>query len=229
VINLLSALIIFIFRDRFSSEIYLGLVIASTTPAGISVIFLSHLYGGSLDKSLVISFLSNVLSPLLLPVVVFFLAGEVIQVDWLNMVRTIVKLVVIPVGLALLARRTFLKEFLKAEGTYISIGILFFLVTGVIAPVGQMLLADIDQSIFLAIFVLLLITINFGIGFWLGSDHKAKVTYAISMSYKNFTLAMVIALTLFSPAVAIPAAIYTVMNNLFLIPLQLILVRGKIH
>jgi len=227
VIHVLSALLIYLLRDRFSPDIFLGLIIASAAPAGISVIFLSHLYGGSVDKSLVISFLSNVLSPVLLPLVVFVLAGQVIRVDWLNMAWTIVKLVVLPVALALLARRTWLAGWLKAEGTYISVLVLFFLVSGVIAPVSQMLLADINQSIYLALFILVMIGINFGLGYLLGSDHKAKVTYAISMSYKNFTLAMVIALTLFGPTVALPAAIYTVINNLFLIPLQLVLARAR--
>lgn len=225
VIHVLSALIVYIFRDNFSQEIYLGLVIATTAPAGISVVFLSNLYGGSIYKSLVITFLSNLLSPLLLPLLVYVLAREVVQVDFGSMIWTIVKLVVFPVLLATLLRRTRFNQALSVNGVYISVVVLFLLVVGVISPISHIVLEDINLSFSLALFILLLVSINFGLGYLLGSDQKAKITYAIAMSYKNFTLAMVIALTLFSPIVALPAAIYTVVNNLFLVPLQLIFAR----
>jgi len=226
IIHGLSALVVYLFRENFSQEVYLGLIIATTAPAGISVVFLSNLYGGSIYKSLVITFLSNMLSPVLLPLLVYLFASEIVQVDFLNMIWTIVKLVVIPVGLATLLRNTPVNRALSENGVYVSIFVLFFLVVGVISPVSHIVLEDVNLSVSLALFILLLVSINFGLGYLLGSDLKAKITYAISVSYKNFTLAMVIALTLFSPTVALPAAIYTVVNNLFLIPLQLIFVKG---
>lgn len=219
VIHVLSALIVYLLKDFFTPEVFLGLILVSVMPVGISVIFLSKLYGGSTAKSLVISSLSNVISPMVVPLMVLWLARVTVNVDVWAMFWTIFKLVVIPIVLARLAERTFLKKIVEAEGTYISIIILFLLIWGVIAPVGKILIID---EIFyrVVLVVVLLVLLNLCIGLWLGSDWKAKKTYAISLAYKNFTLAMVLALTLFGPQVAVPAAIYTLINNLMLIPLQ---------
>jgi predicted Na+-dependent transporter len=133
---------------------------------------------------------------------------------------------VIPIVLARLVAGTFLKKVVEMEGTYISIVILFLLIWGSIAPVGLTLVYD-WTLVKVLLLVVLMVLANLCVGLWLGSDWKAKKTYAISLSYKNFTLAMVLALTLFGPMAALPAAVYTLVNNLMLVPLQWLWGQGK--
>ncbi len=227
VIHLGSALLVLVCHRFFSDEIFLGLIIATAAPVGVSVVFLSDLYGGSKHKSLVIAFLSNILCPLLFPFVVHLLAGRVIEIDWMSIFWKIFVLVVIPVGLAILLQKTSLDKVLSHNGTFFSVAALFFLVVGVISPVSAVVMANLGLVWWLMGFVTVLVLLNFGVGFWLGSDYKAKVTYAIVLSYKNFSLAMVIALSMFGPMVALPAVVYTLVNNLLLIPLQLVFVKVK--
>ncbi len=227
VIFLLSSMLVYLFRGFFSEEIFLGLILVSVMPAGISVIFLSKLYGGSTAKSLVISSLTNFLSPIVVPVLVLWLANVEIEVNVWQMFLTIVKLVVVPVVVAQFASKTFLKEKIEKNGVYLSIIILFLLIWGVIAPVGQILVFD-KMLLELFVFVVILVLINLNLGLMLGSDWKAKKTYAICLSYKNFTLPMVLALSLFGPQVALPAAVYALVNNLMLAPLQWIWRDSKI-
>ncbi len=219
VIFLLSGILVYFFRGNFSDDVYLGLILTTSMPAGISVIFLSKLYGGSTAKSLVISVLANILSPVLVPVIVLWLAQTQIEVNVWQMFLTISKLVLFPIVLARIVGMTGFRKIVESEGTYISIILLFGLIWGVVAPVGPVL-SETNNLLLLVLMVILLVLLNIVIGLWLGSDWKAKKTYAISLAYKNFTLAMVLALTLFGPQVAVPAAIYTLINNLMLIPLQ---------
>jgi len=120
VIHLLSPLILLLFKGYFSEEIFLGLILAASTSSGMSVIFLSQLYGGDGGKALVITSLSNILSPLTMPLLVFLFARTTIEVDSVAMGLTILKLVVIPLILATLIRNTKANNALKQNGTYIS-------------------------------------------------------------------------------------------------------------
>lgn len=226
IIHLISALVILLFKPLFSQEIFLGLILAAIMPAGISVIFLSKLYGGSTAKSLVIAFLSNILSPVTVPFLTYMFAREMVEIDMKSIIWIVLKLVLFPIILALLIGKVkVVNGWLANNGTYVSIVVLFFLILGVVSPVRESLFLDINLTLMLSVLILVLVIINFVLGYWLGSDKKAKITYAISVSYKNFSLATVLALTLFGPMVALPAVIYTLINNLFLVPLQLFFVK----
>jgi bile acid:Na+ symporter, BASS family len=225
VIHLVSPLIIFMLKPFFSDEIFLGLILASVISSGMSVVFLSKLYGGIASEALVITSLSNILSPLTVPFLVVVFARTNIEVDAVAMVLTMVKLVVIPVALSITIGKTRLRIPLSNYGTYISLAVLFFLIMGIISPVREIIMSNIQQALILSGLISILVIINFMLGHLIGSNKQEKMTYSISASYKNFTLATVIALSLFSPLVALPAIIYTVVNNALLAPLQLIFVR----
>jgi len=229
IIHLVSPILVFFLKPLFSDEVFLGLVLASVTSSGMSVVFLSHLYNGKESESLVITSVSNILSPISIPLLVLLFAQTSIQVDVVAMSITILKLVIVPLILASLIRKTSLNKPLQTYGTYISIVVLFALILGIISPLRNIILADISQSLTLGAVILILVTFNFVLGYVLGSSKPEKVSFAISSSYKNFTLATVLALSLFSPLVALPAILYTVINNLFLIPMQFFFRREKTH
>ncbi|MFH1126834.1 MAG: hypothetical protein ABIG84_08330 [archaeon] len=227
VIHLSGPIVVFLMKPFFSSEIYLGLILATVISSGMSVVFLSQLYGGIPSKALVITSLSNILSPLSVPFLVFLFAGTAIAVDFFAMALTVVKLVIVPVIAALLVKKIRLYGVLRDYGTYISIVVLFFLILGIISPVRAIILADIGQSLVLFGLACVFVVINFSLGYFAGSSREEKITYAISGSYKNFTLSTVIALSLFSPVVAMPSVIYSVVNNLSLIAIQFVFGEKK--
>jgi len=227
IIHLCSPLIILLLKPLFSEEIFLGLILASVISSGMSVVFLSHLYGGVASEALVITSISNMLSPLLVPMLVLLFAKTSIQIDIIAMAFTILKLVIIPLVLATLIRKTKFCNKLKSNCDYVSIALLFLIIIGIIAPVREVILGNIMQAIGVGALIAGLVSINFFLGYFIDKKKKTKITYALTASYKNFTLATVIALSMFNPVVALPAIMYTVVNNLFLIPLQLIFVKEK--
>lgn len=221
IIFVCSPLILLFFRKYFNDEIFLGMIIASVAPAGMSVVFLAKLLGGSDAKSLVIMFLSNLLAILMLPLLVWFFANTKVEIDVMSMLVNTLKLVMVPLVLAMFLRKYIvIRKIVESDGAYFSVIILFLLVIGVVSSVRSVILADINQSLRLTVLVTFLVLINFYLGMLLGSDTKAKITYAISNSYKNFTLTTVIALSLFNPTVALPSVVYTLVNNLLIAPAQ---------
>ena len=186
----------------------------------MSVVFLSELYGGISSTSLVITSMSNIISPVIVPALILFFTGTEINLDYLAITLTLIKLVIIPIFFAQIIRKTSIYYTLNKNKTNISIIILFVLIIGVIAPVREIILNNIALTFKLGLFVAILSVINFTLGYFIGKNKKENLSFAISTSYKNFTLATVVALTHFEPIVALPAVVYTVVNNLLLIPLQ---------
>ncbi len=229
IIHLVSPLLVLFLKPFLSDELFLGFILASVTSSGMSVVFLSHLYKGIESEALVITSLSNIFSPVIIPLLVFLFAKTSVQVDSFAMSMTILKLVIIPLSLALLIRKTKLNKSISHYGIYISIFILFLLILGIISPVRNIILLNIKQSLIIGVIISVLVIFNFLLGYFIGSSRPEKITFAISGSYKNFTLATVLALSLFNPIVALPAILYTIVNNLFLIPMQFFFIKEKNH
>ena len=223
IVHLVSPLIIFFLKDYFSPQIFLGLIIASTIPAGRSAVFLSNIYGGVPLKALVSTSISNFFSPLLVPLFVWVFAHTTININPAEMSWAIIYLVMIPLILAVLFGKSKLGQQLNQYSPSLSIVILFFIILGIISPLKSVVTDNLQLSLILGVLISVLIIIDFCLGYLLGHNHPQKITYAISSSYKNYTLATLLSLTVFTPIVALPAIIYTVISNLLLIPLQMFL------
>ena len=220
IIHILPAIFVLLFKSFLNDEIFLGLILATVISSGMATVFLSHLYGGLPAEALVITTFSNIFSPITVPLLVLIFAQTSIKIDVASMSLTMVKLVIIPVVLARLVSYTKFKKVCSTYGDSFSSILLFVIMLGIVSPVRDLILSNWKLSLGIFVLASVLIVINFVVGFLLGSNVKEKITYGITASYKNFTLATVVALSLFGPAVALPVVVYAVVNNLSLIPLQ---------
>lgn len=226
IIHLASPLAVLLLRPFIpSDEIFLGLVLASAIPAGRSAVFLANIYGGEPMKALVVTTMSNALSPILVPLVVWSIAKTSIKINVTEMGSTIVFLVVVPIVAAFLFGKTAPGKTLNKYSVSISVLTLFLIIMGIIAPIRMVVLDHWVQSIVLGALIAFLICFDFLLGYLVGGKKEEQITYALSAGYKNYTLATLLALTLFNPIVALPSIVYTVVNNLLLIPLQLFLTK----
>jgi len=227
VIHITSPVIIFTLRSFIDSQIFLGLIIATVMSSGLSVVFLSKLYNGEQSEALVMTMTSNLLSPLLVPFLVYIFAREVVILDIMNMVVTILKFVFIPLIIARIIRGTKISKPFRKYSLSLSIVTLFLLILGIVAPIKSIILENINRSIILGIVIVALISINSFLGYILGSTKKEKVTLLLVGSYKNYTLATVTALSLFGPVVALPAILYAFVNNILLVPIHFLFYNKK--
>lgn len=220
IIHLVSPLIVLFCRPFLSPDIYLGLIIASVVPSGISVVFLTKLFGGDETRSLIITTISSLLSPITVPLLVMLFAGQSINVSPVAMSITIMKLIVIPFILAQYVAHTPWKKRLVKKAPEVLICTLLLLIIGIISPVRNYLLDNLLLSLALAGFVSFLSVVNFLLGFHLGRAPEAKISYGVSASFKNFALSNVLAFSLFNSMVGLPAILYAVINSFMLIPMQ---------
>jgi len=223
IVHLVSPLIVLIFFKRFlSEEIFLGLILAAVIPAGRASVFLVSIYGGKPETALVISSISNALSPITVPFLVWLLAKTSIKINPLEMGTAILWLVAVPIAAAVLVRWMGLAKYLVKQASGLSVLFLFLIIIGIISPIRQVILDNWEKSVGLIVIVLGLISFDFWLGWKIGKTKEDKITLAITASYKNYTLGTLVALSLFNPVVALPSIIYTITNNLMLIPIQVL-------
>ena len=223
IVHLVSPLIVLIFFRKFlSDEIFLGLILASVIPAGRASVFLVSIYGGRPVTALVISSISNALSPITVPFLVWLFAKTSIKVNPVEMGVAILWLVAIPIAAAILVRWLGWAKYLIKSASGWSAIFLFLIIVGIISPIRQVILDNWQKSIWLVGIIMGLISFDFWLGWKIGKTREDKITLAVTSSYKNYTLGTLVALSLFNPVVALPSIIYTITNNLLLIPIQIL-------
>jgi len=232
IVHLASPILIFIFLKPFiQPELFLGLILVTTVPVGRSAVFLSNLFGGLPEKALIISSLSNLISPIVLPLITYYFARSTIKFDAIEMGSSITIIIVIPFFLALIFKHFNLIKKIINYQTDISTILVAIIVWGIIAPIHSQITSHFYLSLILTILSLVLMSINFGLGYLLGSSQPEKITYAISATYKNYSLATIIASLTFPWAimVTLPSLIYSISNNILLLPLQFLLKLNNEH
>ncbi len=221
-IHLLPALIAWRLAPLLGHDLGVGLVLAAATSSGFSVVFLSQLLGGRPGQALPLTVLSNASTPVVLPAVVAALAGASVVVEPLAMARGIGLIVGLPLVAAAAVGRTPAGPWLKAKGRPLSLGLLFALIVGVIAQVRDQLVQRPAEALVVLAIVSGLVLACFAVGWFLGRDRPERITLGLVGSYKNYTLATVVALEFLGPTAAIPAVVYAIVNNAALAPMQLL-------
>lgn len=219
IVHLCSPLLVLLIRPWLPPELFVGLVLAAAVSSGVGVVFLARLFGGVPAEALIITTVSNVASPVIVPLVVWAIAGATVTVPLGSMAATMAKLIFIPLAAALLVQRTRWYRPLEHLARRGSLAVLALIIFGMVATIQPLLIADDSQSLRVGLGVAVLVAINYGLGKLISGTAAERRTYALAASYKNFTLAMVVALSVFGPVAALPAVLYAVINNLQLIPL----------
>lgn len=219
-IFLAPSFIIFLAHPWLNDMIFVGLIIAAAMPAGISIVFLADLMGGEPLKALVLTTTTHILSPIVTPMVIWLFAHEIVNIEFGVMIILIGKLVIIPLVLAQIVRQFKNYEKIAKVGSNFNLVLLFLLVWSSIALARAPILGNISQFILASVIVLVLLVAAVVFSVWFGRSRTEDITWGVSGTYKNFTLASVVALTMFGPVAMVGAAVYDVLDNVLLIPIK---------
>jgi BASS family bile acid:Na+ symporter len=86
----------------FSPEVAAGIVLIGSCSSGLASNVMSYIAKANLPLSITLTSLATLLAPIMTPMWMKILAGRMIPIDGLAMVMEIVKLVVVPIGAAML-------------------------------------------------------------------------------------------------------------------------------
>lgn len=193
-----------------------GLILVGAAPGGTASNVMVFLSRGDTALSVAMTSVSTLLAPLLTPLLVLALAGQMLPVDTGALFVSIVQIVLVPVVLGLLLRRLLPRvvERLLDAMPFVS-------VAGITAVVLAVVAASAETIYSVGLLVVLAVVVHnalglaggYGIARVLGMDTAGKRAISIEVGMQNSGLAAALATVHFNPAAALPGAIFSVWHN----------------
>jgi len=216
-------------------ELRTGLILYGLAPCIAMVIIFTYLASGNTPMALVFVALNSVAQMLLIPVYARLLIGDVNFDVWL-VAESVVLYLGLPLVAGVLTRRAVVRrggeaamDRLKpALGAVSILGLLFTLIV-MFALKGDLILQRpqvvVEMAIPMAIFFLTMFGVVYLVSSRLGFSYEDAVAVAFNSTGRDFEIAIAIAITAFSPTVALA----TVVGPLIEVPVMLVLVWGAMR
>ncbi|MDI6628158.1 bile acid:sodium symporter family protein [Rhodococcus sp. NPDC079359] len=199
-----------------SAALTAGMVLVGSAPGGTASNVMVYLAKGDTALSVAMTSVSTLLAPILTPLLVLWLAGEFLPVDAGGLFVSILQIVLVPVVLGVVLRLLFPKiiDRMLDALPLISVAGITAVVLFVVAASAPTLLS-IGALIVLAVVLhnSLGLAVGYGIGKACGLDVASRRAISIEVGMQNSGLAAALASVHFSPAAALPAAIFSVWHN----------------
>ena len=201
-----------------SPELAVGMVLLGSCPSGTASNVMGFLAKADVPLSVSITTVSTLLAPIMMPFLVWALAGQWVTVSFLAMALTVMKVILVPLFLGLLVHRligeTYLAQMQKVLVLVSAFAVLSIL-GGVVAVNGAKIVS-------LGIFMVLLVLAHNLFGFVLGyvvtgkldMGKKQQHSVTLEVGMQNDALALSIASVYFAPTVAIPAAVCAAIHQI---------------
>ena len=194
-----------------------GMILVGASPGGTASNVVCYLARGNVALSITLTAVSTLLAVLLMPWISWLYINTSIVVPVLNMLKSIVTIVVLPV-LAGMALNHYLHHQLKPVRhvfPLVSVIAIVFIIAIIIALNSERLAA---LSLLLVTAVVLHNLGGLLCGYWmprmLGYAEKECRTLAIEVGMQNSGLAVALALKYFVPLAALPGALFSIWHNL---------------
>ena len=204
---------------HLDDALMVGLILVGTCPGGTSSNVITYLSKGDVALSVGMTSVNTLLAPLVTPAVTYLLLKETVSVDVVSMFLSIIKVVIIPIGLGFLINHFFRKYTKKAGKVLplVSVTAIVLIVASVVSHNSEKILST-GLLVFAVVIChnLLGYAAGYLIGVVLKQDLPRKKALAIEVGMQNSGLATSLAGTAF-PELAmatVPGAIFSVWHNI---------------
>lgn len=202
---------------NLSPELAIGVILVGTCPGGTASNVITYLAKGDVALSVAMTMTTTLLAPIVTPCLTWFLAGAWVDISLTKMMISIAQMVLAPVILGLLMNElcgSFVKKVMPVL-PLVSVITIVLLVGGVVALSSSKLLT---HGLLIAGVVVCHNVLGLTCGYLFGkvfhlTDAKVRAL-SIEVGMQNSGLAASLALMYFSPAAAIPGAIFSVWHNI---------------
>lgn len=204
---------------KLPEDLALGVILVGCCPGGTASNVITYIAGGDVALSVGMTIVSTLLAPLATPSLVYFLAGAWVEVSFIAMVLSVVKVILVPVLLGILIRSILGKQIQKISELLplISVVSIVMIISGIVA-------VNADKIISCGMLVLGVVILHnlCGMGIGLAAAKLLKVPYdkvtaiAIEVGMQNSGLAISLATANFAanPLATLPGAIFSVWHNI---------------
>ncbi len=196
-----------------------GVILCGTCPGGTSSNVITYLSKGDVPLSVGMTSVSTLFAPLLTPAITYLLLRTSVNVDVMSMFLSIIKIVIIPIGLGFIINHFFEKTTEKVASTLplVSVTAIVLIVAAVVSANSAKIM---DTGLVVFVVVILHNCLGYALGFLIGYALKMPLAkqkaIAIEVGMQNSGLATSLAKTAF-PDLAmatVPGAVFSVWHNI---------------
>jgi predicted Na+-dependent transporter len=176
----------------------------SVLPAAVSSPAFSAIYGGAVPPAFAIVLLSQLLTPLLIPLQFMLIGSEHVTPSPAHLFGTLVWCILVPMALyALVRKHRSSAAYFYREGKLLSILLIAFIIALAVAKQREVILANPAGVIAPLLISLTCYALYLVIGWWLAArrPRPERITFAACSSFNNAALGVSLALMHFPPAV----------------------------
>lgn len=174
--------------SNFSPEIAAGMILIGCAPNAVAANVISYLAKANLALSITLTSIATLLAPFLTPLLMKLLGGSFIEIDVIAMMWDIMKMVIIPITLAI-GINELMKDRMKWINSVMPIvsmfGIAFIII--IVTAVGRESLLTVGPLLILLVLIHNLL--GYTLGYWaarmFGMDEKDSRTIAINVGMQN--------------------------------------------
>ena len=182
---------------NLSPEIQAGIILIGCSPSGLASNVMSFISKSNLALSLTLTAIATLLAPLLTPLLMKVLADQLVPIDFLGMLMSILKIVILPIILGLLFNHFFSGKFtwLDKAMPIVSMAGIAIIIT-IITAAGRDALLTIGLTLIVVVIIhnVLGYVLGYNLSRLLGLDQKSARTIAFEVGMQNGGLASGIAL-----------------------------------
>ncbi|MEG1603993.1 MAG: bile acid:sodium symporter family protein [Cloacibacillus sp.] len=196
-----------------------GVILVGTCPGGTSSNVMTFLAKGDVALSVGMTSVSTLLAPLLTPFLTYLLLRETVSVDMAAMFISIVKVVILPIGVGFVINKYFTSTTQKAVTVLplVSVTAIVMIVASVVSANSAKILST-GMLVFTVVVLhnVLGYALGYMISLWLKMPLSKRKAVAIEVGMQNSGLAASLAATSF-PNLAmatVPGAIFSVWHNI---------------
>ncbi|MBE6265690.1 MAG: bile acid:sodium symporter family protein [Prevotella ruminicola] len=200
-------------------ELALGVILVGCCPGGTASNVITYLAKGDLALSVGMTATSTLLAPLITPLLVWLLAGTMVEVDTIGMLLSIVYVVIAPIAVGLVFQR-YLPKFTKSTVPYLPAfsSIVIAFVVGIVVShnADRLLVGGMIVVLVVMLHNLCGLSLGYIIGRLLGLADAKRRAISIEVGMQNSGLASSLATLHFAayPLATIPGAIFSVWHNI---------------
>ena len=200
-------------------ELALGVILVGCCPGGTASNVITYLAKGDLALSVGMTATSTLLAPLITPLLVWLLAGTMVEVDTIGMLLSIVYVVIAPIVVGLIFQR-YLPKFTKSTVPYLPAfsSIVIAFVVGIVVShnADRLLVGGMIVVLVVVLHNLCGLSLGYIIGRLLGLADAKRRAISIEVGMQNSGLASSLATLHFAayPLATIPGAIFSVWHNI---------------
>lgn len=198
-------------------ELLIGMILVGASPGGTASNVICFLAKGNVALSISLTAFSTLMSVFLTPLITLVLAGTSVDVPAEKMLFSIFIIVLLPVTAGLLLRQLMPKPVDRLQPLFPALSVMaIVLIIAIIIALNADSLVTIGGLLLLAVALhnLAGLALGYGMARLFRMDPVTCRTLAIEVGMQNSGLAVALALKYFSPAAALPGALFSIWHNL---------------